>query len=105
VQIARIVAHRLGHAAQKGDHLMADFALDFADPGNFEAGFLFDPGGRCPWNFAKFRHRLGSQNLYVKPLLEPVFLGPNLAHLRTRVALNHRRSSPLHRRRIEGLKS
>ena len=80
------IAHGFLHGDGEGDHVVPDFRFDLVDArhvharalAQFARGFLRDDAG--------FGERFRGGQLDVEPLLEFVFLAPDAAHLRTRVA-------------------
>src|SRR4029077_17220377 len=78
---------RLVDHGQECDDVMPDPVLDLGDPGSVESrpADLRKSGRR---NAAQGRPGLTRQNLYAKPELEPVLVGPDRPNRRRRVSLD-----------------
>ena len=81
--------HFFGDGGGEGDDVVLDFALDFVDAGDVEAGVGAQGCGGFGWDFAGFGQGFARGQLHFEPLREAVFVGEDAAHFGARVAGNH----------------
>ena len=89
MEIAGRRADAFGHRGGERDDVMFDFFFNLADALDVDHGFALDVACRRTRNHLRVGLRLGRGNLNVQALAEPVFVGPNATHLRTRVTGYH----------------
>ena len=89
MEIARIVADRFRHAAQKRNDLMLDLGFDLANALHVEARLLANARDRGFGHFAQLGQALGGENFHFQPFLKAIFFRPDTAHLRPRVTRDH----------------
>ncbi len=81
--------HGFGDGGGEGDDVVLDFALDFGDAGDVEAGVGAEQAGGLGGDHAEFGQRFGSGQLDFEPLLEFVLVAPDAAHFGAGVSGNH----------------
>ena len=90
VDVLAGVADVLGHVGEEGDDVVVGGLLDLVDAGDVERGLGLDLVDRVAGDLAEPVPGLHGGDLHVEPGLHPGLVGPDRAHLRERVALDHR---------------
>ena len=93
MQIARVVADRLGHTTEERDDFVPNFALDLANTLDVKARLLANARDGGFGDSAESRPTFGGENFYIQPFLKAIFFGPDTAHFRPGVTRNHVQSS------------
>ena len=90
VHVLAGVADVLGDVGEEGDDVVVGRLLDLVDAGDVERGLLLDLADGVVGDPAELVPGLHGGDLHVEPGLHPGLVGPDRAHLRERVALDHR---------------
>ena len=83
-------ADRRRHIFKEGDDVVVGAFLDLVDLRNGEARALANLRGVRRRDLPDFRHRFAGKGFDLEPDLEFSLLGPELAHRRAGISLNHR---------------
>ncbi len=93
VYIARFGSHRALEVRKEGDHIVTGFLLDAGYRGHVVGRDFPGPRpqqtGNLGRNQSLCRHCLTGQKLNFHPNLQPVFIGPDVAHLGPGVSGDH----------------
>src|SRR5437016_2091963 len=81
---------RVSHIFEKRNYVMICSFLDLNDFRNGEARAFSNLDRVCLGNLAKLGHRLAGERFNLEPDLELALVRPDLAHLRSGIAINHR---------------
>lgn len=90
MEVAGLGSNMLGDRRQKCDDVVLYFALNLVDPANIEAAACFRGLGSLFGDEAEFCHGLSGFNFDLEPNSEFVLWLPDVGHLGTAVARNHR---------------
>ena len=77
------------HILKKGDNVVIRTALVFGDLRDGKSGSLTNGTGILGGNLTAGSQLLASENLDLEPDFELALLGPELAHFRKRISINH----------------
>ena len=92
---SRLLAHMLGQIGEEGDHVVPGFALDLVDPRDFPFSTL--PHRLCGvlGDYAKLGLRIAGVGLDLEPDTEFVFGFPDIDHIGSGIARDHREKALL----------
>src|SRR5215475_6037691 len=83
-------ADGLGERSGKCNYIVARYAFDFIYTLDREARGAFDLVDGVPWDGAHVGVNFADGNFDIEPLLKPVFVCPDGAHLRACVSFDHK---------------
>jgi len=82
------IANRFAHGHGEGDDVVLDAQLQLIDPVNVNLGPAAQRRSRFFRHLTGFRKRFGGGQFHIQPLLEPVGVAPDTAHIFAGVAGN-----------------
>ena len=86
---ARSRAYRSSNVFEERDDIVVCALLDLEDLWDRKARLLSNFGCVFFRDLAKIGHRLGSEQFNLEANLEFALVGPNVAHLRPRITIDH----------------
>src|SRR4051812_18904193 len=89
MEVPRSRADKFSYGSRECDHVVFDFSFDRIDPVDRERCAVLDFCGILFRNSAFPGEGFDDGKLYIQPPLVFVLVLPDLAHLRTRVSLDH----------------